>query len=163
MFCKKLLYAPLLYGGDVMPLSIANDTLYYKWQIKLWEFFESKKDWEFIWKAIPRSCHTKDPFQLKKSDNIRYSSGNLNEEMKNVEMVYLDYPSTPFYDAKKAGKMVLCTVLFGKEYLRENVEGIYISESFEDSLDRLDRFLEGEFVYGLNLIQNKVNWEEIVL
>ena len=59
--------------------------------------------------------------------------------------------------------MVLCTVLFGKEYLRENVEGIYISESFEDSLDRLDRFLEGEFVYGLNLIQNKINWEEIVL
>jgi len=164
--CKTLLYAPTLYAGDVSGFNIISDSAYYLWQSMLWNFLETKKDWDFIWKGIPRSCHVEDPFQNKKAKNIRYSSNSLKSEFGNADKILLDFPSTPLYEAITAEKEILCFSLFGSEFIRSNVrDRVSIPKDPDQALSFIDHFLNDRYKIKQKskLKKNNIDWKKIVM
>jgi hypothetical protein len=127
---------------------------YFEFQKSLIDFFETKKNFKFIYK------HAKSPKQdwakssilqyiyEKKASNITVFQGELMKLFPSVDRVIMDYPSGALFEAVVAGKSVFC---FFPEYFRILPEAKRIfKNSFEpfhhpkDAISALDGFLDSD-------------------
>jgi len=76
----------------------------------LWDLFTKRTDFNFIWKAGPRSSNLEDPIKMLKASNIRYSTRKLSRELKKADIVIVDVASTPMMEAVLAGKRVILVI-----------------------------------------------------
>ena len=113
-----LLYAPMLYAGDIGVHSLSKDVWYYQWQDLLWNFFESKKDKRFLWKAGPeRTNYFDDPIKNRKAENIIYSTKSIEKELHRTKKVFVDFPSTVFKQALKEYIPSICITMRYDKYI----------------------------------------------
>jgi len=112
---KILLYAPMLYHYDRgWGPPTCPDTWYFEWQWDLHNFFLERKDLGVIWKAPPRGSALQCPIRhlhnnrIFENSNIFYTTGKLTKWLKRADMVFVDYPSTPMFEAWDMGLPVLC-------------------------------------------------------
>ena len=120
--CLKInvIYIPRVYCYDrgTSPPTTPS-CLYYRWQRKLWDLFIKRTDFNFIWKAGPRSSNLEDPIKMLKASNIRYSTRKLSKELKKADIAIVDVASTPMMEAVLAGKKVICVIdQIDNEYVR---------------------------------------------
>jgi hypothetical protein len=171
----RLLYAPVLYRRDkgIWPPS-APETWYYKWQRKLYYYLSARDDIVVIWKGPPRTSNLFDPISLEKAKNIRYSMRRLGDELLNTDMVFLDFPSTPLWDAVKRGIPSLCVTpwcMEGRHDIQNSLgsEILWVErERFEETaLVLLDQFIllyrHPAALYTPSLHKNRDNWLQKVL
>jgi len=121
---KTIIYIPMIYRGDkgLCPPTTPS-CWYYRWQKKLWHFFDSIP-YNIIWKAGPRTSNLEDPIKYLKqnimSENIKYSTKKLSRELKKADYVIVDFPSTPMSEAQRIGKKVFCvTPSWDFDFVRE--------------------------------------------
>lgn len=150
---KTLLYAPAIYRNDkgLWPPTTSS-TWYYRWQKQLWNFFE-KLLIEIIWKAGPRTSNLEDPIKNFSASNIRYSTRKIERELKKCDIVFVDFPSTPMFDARKAGKECYCITPFDEKWIREDCKNeVMFAKDF--------RQFKGLFYSSVLKIYNWENDEE---
>ena len=106
-----VIYVPCIYRHDrgTWPPTTPS-CLYYRWQRRLWDLFTKRTDFNFIWKAGPRSSNLEDPIKMLKASNIRYSTRKLSRELKKADIVIVDVASTPMMEAVLAGKRVILVI-----------------------------------------------------
>lgn len=76
---------------------------YFKWHYALIDYFASRDDYTFIWKAVPSQDGKHDfvsqVIECKNSSNIAFSTTDLNKWLSIADRVICDVPSTAFYES----------------------------------------------------------------
>lgn len=107
-----LCYVPGALNGDFEAVGsfTIGDAWYHCWQRRLLEVFASYSDRAFLWKAFPLDYFSPDPMERVLSAgprNVRYTRRWLPAVFPYVSHVLVDFPSTPLYEAVRAGKRTL--------------------------------------------------------
>jgi len=123
-------------------ISLWPDTWYFHWHKNLLEFFASRTDFEFIWKAIPASNEIYDPIvdiiKDKKYSNVHYETSSFSSWIPVADRILLDYPSTALYESAFAELPVMS--LYFAPFCRARKAAIKI---FGKSLQPFSNFNEG--------------------
>lgn len=123
---KTLVYVPTMYQWDntFWIESISPDTWYFSWHKELMNYFNLRKDFDFIWKGIPASNKVYDPIPNMINDrsckNIRYATESFVKWIKRADLVLLDYPSTALYEAAVSGLPVMSLYFAPFNVVRES-------------------------------------------
>ena len=141
---KTLVYVPIMYQWDNTFWNEARvpDTWYFSWHKELVKFFDSRKDFNFIWKGIPASNEIYDPIPNLINDrgykNIKYATESFAKWIKKADLILLDYPSTALYEAAVSGLPVMSLYFAPFNVVRESA-----IELFGKSLQAFCNFTEG--------------------
>ena len=149
---KTLVYVPTTYQWDsaFWNESRMPDTWYYCWHKELIKYFDSKKDFNFIWKGIPVSNVTYDPIPNlindRKYKNIKYATESFIKWIKRADLVLLDYPSTALYEAAVSGLPVLSLFFAPFNVVRESALKLFGKSlepfnNFDEGIVKIDSFL----------------------
>ena len=165
---KTLVYAPMDYefNTGLTPFTLPEIS-YYVYQVELYKWFSVRKDINVVWKVTPsRMRLLQDPIRHRKVSNIRYSTKKLRKELRNADMCFVDYPSTPMFDSINMGVPTLCVTCFDKEFMRDRllvkIDNLGNNKIDADRVfDRLDAFIKHPTL-GM-LMPNTSNWIEGVL
>lgn len=159
-----VLYIPTLYAGDVRSLDAASygDTWYFRHQLGLLDYFSSRKDVRFIWKALPQSEGASNPIPSVIDrlgiTNVKWETGPLKEYFAEADYALHDYPSTPLLETVLLSIPTLC--LYHRSlWQRESAKSRFgkILQPFSDTREAAERigdFLEadpGEYVRTLKM------------
>jgi hypothetical protein len=163
-----LLYAPMQYRKDVGFTPNTPTMWYYRWQRKLWDYFSARKGMRFIWKVYPNN-YLDDPIRHLRASNIRYSTRSLGRELRRADLVFVDYPSTPMWNAMERKIPVLCVTFWELRKLKKySVDGCNIfkrlpyDHSFDDAFRFIDLFIDchnkGMSLFEKRFHPNKGDW-----
>lgn len=169
-FNKTLLYAPLLFRGSgkgIWPPT-CPDAWYAKWQLELYDWFSKRKGLDVIWKAPPRTSSFESPVKGLKAKNVRYSERRLGRELRRSDLVFVDYPSTPMWDAMRLGLSTLCITFWDINFIRnelfDSLNMFYIErEHYVLAFDRLEKFVGDIVPVRKCLTLNFTDWIRRVL
>ena len=116
------MYVPSVYRHDkgLWPPTTPS-CLYYRWQRGLWDLFAKFGNFNFIWKAGPRTSNLEDPIKDLRADNIRYSTKKLSRELGRADMVIVDMVSTPMWEALVAGIPTICVRPIFFDNIRQDI------------------------------------------
>ena len=123
---KTIIYVPNVYRHDkgLWPPTTPS-CLYYRWQKRLWDLFSKRTNFNFIWKAGPRTSNLVDPIKDFKADNIRYSTRKLSRELKRADIVIVDVASTPMWEALMAGLITIYICHDFPDDIRKDILGCW--------------------------------------
>jgi hypothetical protein len=160
-----LLYCPMLYHHDKgMWPPVISSTSYFLWQKNLWSVFQQLEGWEVLWNAGQPNSNLYDPIQEWNSTNIQYSKMNMKKALKKCDRVFVDFPSTAMWDAKKANKPCLCITLDNhwirpdvKLEFKENIQIVSFYEIGDVLSDWLNKEVSDHFV---KFAETKNDWIE---
>ena len=150
---KTLVYVPIMYQWDNTFWNEARvpDTWYFSWHKELVKFFDSRKDFNFIWKGIPASNEIYDPIPNLINDggykNIKYATEPFVKWIKKTDLVLLDYPSTALYEAAVSGLSVMSLFFEPFNVIRDSAlklfgKSLLPFSSFDEGIAKIDDFLD---------------------
>lgn len=133
--------------------SYLPDSWYFTWQKTLLTYFSKRDDFNFIWNSKPHSDQVYNPIgdliNDKRYPNIRYSTKPLIKSLRDINMILLDYPSTPLYEGALSGLPVL-SLLF-KRFLdiRESALQLFGRSicpvyDFKEGIAEVEKFLNSD-------------------
>ena len=143
-------YVPGVLMGDtaVRPSIYFDDSWYHRWHLGLLDWMRSRPDVRFIWKGLPSGDHVDDPIvdAIDAVRNVDYVTQPLPWLLGQVSRVVTDFPSTPAYEALRAGlpTIVLWFPRFAELRPTARVEfGETVRESADEAaaLDHLSKWL----------------------
>lgn len=161
---RVLAYVPITYNWDntIWNGVCRPDTWYFKWHKELLEFFSSRKDFDFIWKALPTGHGLVDlvPHIIndQKYINIRYvTEPSFVEWIKKIDLALFDYPSTALYEAAVCRLPVLALFFSSFNIIRESAlklfgKSLQPFSSFKEGIGKIEDFLDSnpdEFVVSV--------------
>ena len=118
---------------------------YFKWHYALIDLFESRRDYFFIWKALPARFQ-KDTITLLLRDkkNIKYDTGSLvNYWYERADRVLCDVPSMAFMECVMIGIPVLALYNpFAEKVMSDYGASLQPYTSIEEGLRLVNRFLD---------------------
>ena len=98
-------------GSMAIEKSFGSTMAYLKWHHSVIEYFSSRRDFNFVWKAVEMLPFESDTIPSILEDkgcvNISYSTTNFLEWLPKVDRVICDIPSTAFFEACLAGLPVM--------------------------------------------------------
>ncbi len=153
---KTVVYLPTMYefGNTSWIEPRIPATWYYNWQRALLDYFNTKSDINFIWKALPTSNETYDPvpniIKDRKYKNIKYASGPfLKKWVKKADLVLLDYPSTALYEAAVSGLPVMSLYFAPFNVIREEAlklfgKSLQAFNNFEEGIEKISHYLNSD-------------------
>tara|TARA_B110001454_G_C12368745_1_gene287470 strand:- start:22 stop:516 length:495 start_codon:yes stop_codon:yes gene_type:complete len=124
-----------------------------RWHMSLIDYFLTRKDCHFIWKAVLQSKFNYDPIKKiidqKKCENLTFSDANIQSWLLKADRVICDVPSTAYFEACFAGKPVLTFHNPDEQNLIDNAYDIFGDSlksynSFDEGLAIVDEFLNDE-------------------
>lgn len=155
---KTLAYFPMIYRHDrgLQPPTMPS-CFYYRWQCNLLKIFQELSNIKVIWKAGPRTSNLADPMRLKIcGKRMRYSTGKLSTELKRCDLVFVDIPSTPMFEAWQANKPVLCiTNMYDALYIRDDFDGLSIF--YHDDFSKIKEIIKDFVKNSENYVTIKSN------
>jgi len=149
-----IIFVPTMYQWDnTFWATLWPDTWYFHWHKKLLDFFASRTDFEFIWKALPASSGTYDPIldiiKEKKYSNVRYETSPFPSWTPVADRVLSDYPSTALYEAVFASLPVMS--LYFAPFCRVRKTAVEIFgkslqpfSNFNEGIQRISAFLDAD-------------------
>ena len=147
-----VVYVPTMFMFDARYLHGASYpcTWYYQLQRHLVDYFAVRKDYNFVFKAIPASDHIYNPIPLylKKNrfKNITYSKIPFKSWLLKADHVLIDYPVTALYEAIAAGVpyFVLLNSLFKVRQKAVDMLGerCVTFTTIEDAINTVKYFLD---------------------
>ena len=100
-------YVPGVLMGDtaVRPSIYFDDSWYHRWHLGLLDWMSAQPGVRFIWKGLPSGDHVDDPIvhAIDAVPNVDYVTQPLPWLLGQVSRVVTDFPSTPVYEALRAG------------------------------------------------------------
>lgn len=150
-----------MYSWDGQSGGIMPDAWYFKWHKKLINYFNSRKDFNFVWKGIPVSNQIYDPIPNlindRKYKNIRYATEPFIKWIKRADLVLLDLPSTALYEAGISGLPVMSLSFYPLNYIRGSALKLFgnsleLINSFDEGIAKIDNFLNSnpdEFIVSI--------------
>jgi len=152
---KVLIYVPTIYPWDIKIWfeSILPDTWYYRWQKELFDYLSKRNDFDIIWKGIPGSNQTYDPMpdliKFRDSKNIKYAIEPFIKWIKKADLVLMDFPSTPLYEAAWSGLPVLSLYYEPYNKIRETAKKLFGNSlqsfgSFDEGIKKIDDYLNNK-------------------
>ena len=114
----KYLYIPTSLGGNYLygPYRNFEDNLYIKWQLYMLNFYS---DLDITVKAHPKS-----KVDIKYADTLNVIYGNLEEQLKNFDVIILDYISSSFATSMLSGLPVIFLDLNARDINRLAISDI---------------------------------------
>lgn len=105
---QRVVFVPTLHQGDnIHGINSYPETWYFHWHKQLLEFFGARKDFDFIWKALPEVDQIYDPIpdliKERKYSNVRYETDSFLYWITKSDRFLSDYQSTPLYEAAFSG------------------------------------------------------------
>ena len=160
---KTVVYVPTMYQWDNTSWteSRVSTTWYFSWHKELINYFSSRSDYNFIWKALPVSNDTYDPIPNmindRKYNNIRYATEPFVKWIKKADLVLLDYPSTALYEAAVSGLPVMSLFYAPFNVNRESAlklfgKSLQPFSNFDEGIAKIENFLNSntdEFVVSI--------------
>lgn len=170
-----VVFAPIM-RNERMNLPIINAQIlqwdYLKWHYALIDYFSSRSDYNFVWKAILnylRPCDTIiELISNKNSGNISFSTTDLNKWLSVADRTLFDVPSTAFFNAIFLKLPTLGFYRPNDQKLYEDAYRIFgpslqARSNIEDGLRIIEEYLDSEpNKYIVSLPQNKVFIPEIL-
>ena len=151
-----VLYLPIMRkirSNMPIDLSIPLNMSMLKWHMALIDYFSSKIDNHFIWKAYLHSPFNYDPIEnyikKKKFKNLTFSNIKLQNWLPKVDRVICDVPSTAFFEASLSGKSVITFFDKDIQQFRESVFDTFGSsiksfKNIDEGIKIIDEFLHDE-------------------
>lgn len=161
---RVLAYVPINYGWDntIWNGVCRPDTWYFKWHRELLKFFSSRKDFDFIWKAIPAEHGLIEPIPHLINDqkyiNIRYvTEPSFVEWIKKIDLALFDYPSTALYEAAICKLPVLALFFSPFNPIRGSAlklfgKSLQPFNNFKEGIGKIEDFLDSnsdEFIVSI--------------
>ena len=158
---KTVVFVPTMYIWDACSRRIMPDAWYFKWHKKLINYFNSRKDFNFVWKGIPGSNQIYDPIPNlindRKYKNIRYATEPFIKWIKRADLVLLDLPSTALYEAAISGLPVMSLSFYPLNHIRGSALKLFgnsleLINSFDEGIVKIDNFLNSnpdEFIVSI--------------
>lgn len=158
---KTVVFVPTMYLWDAQNEGIMPDAWYFKWHKKLINYFNSRKDFNFVWKGIPGSNQIYDPIPNlvndRKYKNIKYATEPFIKWIKRADLVLLDLPSTALYEAAISGLPVMSLSFYPLNYIRGSALKLFgnsleLINSFDEGIAKIDNFLNSnpdEFIVSI--------------
>ena len=164
-----ILYLPIMRKIRIhMPvdLSIPFTMSLHKWHMALIDYFLSRKDYNFIWKAFLQPKFNYDPIKKhidqKKSKNLTFSDTNIQSWLLKADRVICDVPSSAYLEACFAGKPVITFHNPDSQHLIDNAydilgDSLKSYNSFDEGLAIVDEFLNdepGKYIVNLDNLRD---------
>lgn len=180
LFSKKdkpiILFAPMMYSQRINMLMEKGHPLqwdYFKLYTALIEYFISRNDYYFIWKAHwPSSEPEIDPIKQRLKNrgasNITYSSSTLEGWLSCADKLLFDCPSTAFYKGLFVGKPTLSLFSRGDQEIRKGAveilgDSLKPYSTIREALDIVDKFVDDDpNKYIVSMAQNNVYIPDIL-
>ena len=106
---NRIIYLPTIIAGDRRRYEgdAYSDTWYYEFQKSIIEFFNTRKEYSFIWKGFLQNIPIYNPIPDFIKDNyysnVTIATNPFVEHLLTADRVICDYPSTGFYESVTAG------------------------------------------------------------
>lgn len=121
------------------------ETWYFNHLILLLEYFNTEKDFKFIWKAHNSNKKINgliiEAIKKEKIDNICFSDGSLREHILTSDLALHDYPSTPFFETAQAGMPTFCCY-HESLFVRESAMNYWgnLLDTFSNTHEAIEKF-----------------------
>jgi hypothetical protein len=159
---RKVIYLTTFMAGDNRGIDggAYSDTWLYAFQKALVEYFSTRRDYLFIFEALPASDLLYNPIPSfirdGKFSNVLYSTKPFLTHLKSTDRVICDIPSTGFYEAISAGVPVVSLCPTNWTYRQSALD--YFGQlvkpfsSIAEAISHIDKFLNsGPSEYVMNL------------